>query len=240
MTKLCECGCGQPTNLTSRKNARKGREEGQPARFIKGHRLGWPVPGTPIEVRFWLKVDKSNVEGCWLWKGASNGRGYGVMVKGRQRTYFAHRVAWEITYGEIPAGLSVCHHCDNPSCVRVDHLFLGTQKDNMLDAWAKGHIAPPSLRPGFVNNNSKKTHCYKGHPLAGDNLYTSPNGRRTCRECGRAIKRKYADKKLAERRSKLVPVSALGVVEAGDDVQDALAVSDRPFEMIAELGDCEL
>jgi hypothetical protein len=55
----------------------------------------------------------------------------------RYKHISAHRMAWILTYGEIPDGLLVCHHCDNSLCVRPEHLFLGTQKDNIHDAWKK-------------------------------------------------------------------------------------------------------
>lgn len=85
--------------------------------------------------RFWLNVEKS--AGCWEWIGAKRSTGYGQIVKDH-RNYLAHRVAWELTNGPIPDGMFVCHHCDNRTCVRPDHLFLGTTTDNMRDMVAKG------------------------------------------------------------------------------------------------------
>lgn len=87
------------------------------------------------KVLFWEKVDKSG--NCWIWQGSVNKEGYGgVQVKGM--TWSTHRYSWFIEYGEIPKGLCVLHKCDNPSCVRPDHLFLGTQKDNVIDCYNKG------------------------------------------------------------------------------------------------------
>ena len=92
-----------------------------------------------LEERFWAKVDKSGE--CWLWTDALRPDGYGYLqrVGGRGgRTYLAHRASYEIAYGPIPDGLHVCHHCDNPPCVRPDHLFLGTDLDNIRDMIRKG------------------------------------------------------------------------------------------------------
>lgn len=61
----------------------------------------------------------------------------------KKTTVQAHRFVYELTFGEIPDGLNVCHRCDNPPCVRPDHLFAGTQRDNMIDKWKKGRGYSP-------------------------------------------------------------------------------------------------
>ena len=93
--------------------------------------------------RFWEKVNKTE-GGCWLWTGAISRNGYGNMgckIDEKQRSVQAHRLSWFLHLGEIPTGLCVCHHCDTPSCVNPDHLFLGTMKDNMQDAQRKGRMS---------------------------------------------------------------------------------------------------
>lgn len=76
---------------------------------------------------------------CWLWKMATNRKGYGFFWDPRyKKLVYAHRASYEIFVDEIPEGLSVLHHCDNPPCVRPDHLFLGTAQDNSDDMVAKG------------------------------------------------------------------------------------------------------
>jgi hypothetical protein len=105
--------------------------------FLSEHSFG-DMRAT-VEQRFWSKVSKSNQ--CWLWTANALPAGYGkftLRVDGRQRTLLAHRFSWLLTRGEIPEGQQVLHKCDNPSCVRPDHLFLGTQQDNVDDMIKKG------------------------------------------------------------------------------------------------------
>lgn len=90
----------------------------------------------PLEERFREKVAEANEAGCTLWI-AGKDDGYGRFRMG-DHTVLAHRLAWEMQNGPIPEGMCVCHRCDVPSCVNVDHLFLGTHDDNMADRHAKG------------------------------------------------------------------------------------------------------
>ena len=95
----------------------------------------------PVSVRFGRFVGKTTETGCVLWNGLITLSGYGyiaVRERGRARKILAHRVAWEAAHGAIHDGLYVCHHCDNKRCVNVEHLFLGTQGDNLADMVQKG------------------------------------------------------------------------------------------------------
>lgn len=93
--------------------------------------------------RFWRKVKKG--EGCWLWIGGKTSGGYGeIQINGKK--CYAHRVSWQLFNREIPRGLYVLHHCDNPPCVNPNHLFIGTQSINILDANNKGRAKPPIMK----------------------------------------------------------------------------------------------
>lgn len=111
-------------------------------------------------------------DGCWEWAAGRSGSGYGGFAV-HQRVEGAHRVAWELWNGPVPDGLQVCHRCDNPTCVRPDHLFLGTIQDNQRDKVAKGR--------GLANRDE----CPHGHPFDNAHSYVRPSGGKKCRTCDR-------------------------------------------------------
>ena len=100
----------------------------------------------PAVERFWARVNKT--DDCWLWTGAQI-KGYGDLRINTTARQLAHRFSWELHSGHIPQGLHVLHRCDNPPCVRPDHLFLGTNNDNVMDMVVKGR-AGKKLSPEIV------------------------------------------------------------------------------------------
>lgn len=116
-------------------------------------------PVTLLEERFWAGVKKT--ETCWLWIKANNGGDgrthiYGVMGRGRRGEGLirTHRYSWELHNGPIPEGLCVLHRCDEPLCIRPDHLFLGTLKDNTQDMVTKGRAS--GGRPFWTEASRRK------------------------------------------------------------------------------------
>lgn len=93
---------------------------------------------------FWQRVDKTSGHGpggeCWVWMGKKFKQGYGYLRYGG-RSCKAHRLAWELTNGPIPAGMSILHACDNRPCVNPSHMSIGTQTENNADCFAKGRFA---------------------------------------------------------------------------------------------------
>jgi hypothetical protein len=102
------------------------------------------------EMLFWSQVEISE-SGCWNWKGGRISNRYGTFSLGGKGGLLAHRVSWLFTFGIIPSGLKCLHECDNGFCVRPDHLFIGTQTDNMQDMLSKG-------RDNYANGST--------HPMA--------------------------------------------------------------------------
>jgi hypothetical protein len=109
---------------------------------------------TPHHIeRFWSKV--SVTEGCWRWLASRSPGGYGKFYINKLQ-FYAHRVSYELAFGPIPPRLLVCHRCDVPYCVNPEHLFLGTQSDNMQDAQRKGRNRG-TFPKGSIPPNQKLT-----------------------------------------------------------------------------------
>lgn len=111
--------------------------------------------------------------GCWIWLGSTNAKGY-AHLKYETRQQRANRFSWSAYNGEIPPGLHVLHSCDNRLCVNPEHLFLGTNQDNVDDKMRKGRAGQ--------NQNAFKTHCPRGHEYTEGNTYWQGKNR-SCRTC---------------------------------------------------------
>jgi hypothetical protein len=114
---------------------------------------------TPLAERLERRSRRNPATGCLEWTGGVNGNGYGSLGVGGRKTKLAHRLAFELVHGPMSRNQFVCHRCDNPRCIEVAHLFLGSQLDNMRDMVAKGrHRAVrlcgeqnPGLKVGSVS-----------------------------------------------------------------------------------------
>ncbi|MEU2236139.1 HNH endonuclease signature motif containing protein [Streptomyces vietnamensis] len=121
-----------------------------------------------------------------MWTGGRGDHGYGSLKDDDRRAISTHRFSWQLHHGAIPADMEVCHTCDNPPCVRPDHLFLGTHTDNMQDMLKKGRL---------VSAWGRRTACSAGHAYDEANTRVDRNGHRRCRACSRE-----GDKRRRERK----------------------------------------
>ena len=100
------------------------------------------------------KAERVTESGCWIWTGTVTSRGYGQLISHNKKVY-AHRASFQAFVGDIPDGMVVCHACDNVHCVNPDHLFLGTQKDNLQDMKHKGRSTRGEKNTQAVLTESK-------------------------------------------------------------------------------------
>lgn len=133
------------TNESAQRAEGPGQERQKPAL----HRSQEPLPKHGGEMRigkptkaFMLRHMKKTANGCWEWTRSKDRKGYGQVGVNYKHIY-AHRLAYMLWIGEIPEGMCVCHHCDNPPCFNPNHLFIGTRKDNARDAAQKGRTFIP-------------------------------------------------------------------------------------------------
>ena len=138
--------------------------------------------------RFWSYVDKAGVESCWPWLMRLS-HGYGRFTIRHGLTIQAHRVAYELTVGRIPAGLVIDHLCRNPCCVNPSHLEPVTSLENV-----RRGIAPSAER-------GRQTHCRQGHPFDTEGTKIRKQGWRVCRACHREKSRGTTARRRAKRRS---------------------------------------
>lgn len=145
-----------------------------------------------IKMRVWSKT-KPGKEGCVEWTGAKSKFGHGrIKINGKLAS--PHRLVWEWFNGDIPEGQYILHKCDNPGCLNPDHLFIGTQRDNVMDAINKGRHHTPAIEakkgpPGTLWCSGCQNFISKD--LFGDNPTASNNKKRIKRWYCKSCKRKY-------------------------------------------------
>lgn len=153
-----------------------------------------------LSLRYFMSVfmRKTKPQGeCLIWTGKLSKNKYPKMIVDRKEVY-GHRTMMKVLGVNIKGKL-VCHTCDNPSCLNPEHLFIGSQEDNMFDCYLKGRIR---------NQNSNKKYCIRGHRLSGNNIFRTtrpgkygPRFGRMCKKC-LDIRRKKYSKLNKQNRSK--------------------------------------
>lgn len=142
---------------------------------------GIDVAKPTLERRLWPRIDRQ-ADGCWLWIGGRDSQGYGEIWTGEAMRR-VHQIVYELLVGLVPAGLQLDHLCRVRHCCRPDHLEPVTRRENI----ARGK--------GFTAINGRKVACHAGHPFEGANLYITPDGKRSCRECRRQRMRRWRARK---------------------------------------------
>ena len=137
-TKRCpKCGIEKPRDAFGKANRRDGLQTYcKECHRVMLRRGAVTTRAIPVADRFWRHVEKT--DGCWIWTASKDANGYGRINGGQGHPVLATHVSWELANGPIPEGMGILHRCDNPPCVRPDHLFLGDQAINMQDCAEKG------------------------------------------------------------------------------------------------------
>ena len=134
-----------------------------------------------LPTTFWQRV-RVLQNGCWSWRGRRTILGYGVFYLPVRHNVYAHRIAYRMLVGPIPVGLEIDHLCRLTSCVNPSHLEAVTHGENLRRAGVYGLW------------QRRRTHCPQGHPYSAGNLYSQPDGRRTCRICNKAKAERYRER----------------------------------------------
>lgn len=170
---ICACGCGERVKWD------KWHNNGRWNKFINGHgrrgakntevsKKAVSIANTKFDSLKEHLLDKTEIKTdneCWLYIGTQDKDGYG-QLKHKGKQFRTHRIAYEIYIGPIPDGMFICHHCDNPPCVNPKHLFLGTPKDNLMDASKKGRLFPrpkTKKKMSIAKTGSKNSFYNKKH-----------------------------------------------------------------------------
>lgn len=176
----CQCGCGQLAPIAKKTRAHLGHHKGEPVRFLPGHSKRGHFGA--YKTARWREEDRGLETPCWVWQLAQTGAGYGCeWDRERGRMVGAHILAYERENGPVPEGLELDHLCRVRLCVNPAHLQAITHAENVR----RGDYRTNS-------SNARKTHCPKGHPYSGVNLYIEPgSGTRRCRTCRREARRSH-------------------------------------------------
>jgi hypothetical protein len=133
--------------------------------------------GTSLLDKLLFRIKINEVTQCWEWQGGTNNIGYG-MIRDDKKMRTAHRVSYEEHNDiKIPAGMCVCHQCDNPLCINPAHLFLGTRKQNTHDMIKKGrHNFWGNVMGGMLGKKQPKTECPHCNREIANNVFTRYHG----------------------------------------------------------------
>lgn len=143
--------------------------------------------------RFWEKVEQRGPDECWPWTASRYRFGYGALrVDGR--TLKSHRLAYKLTKGPIPPGLSVLHSCDNAPCCNPNHLRVGTKLDNARDMVLRDRCSKLRIF------GRTKSFCVRGHPFNDANTRVGNDGIRYCRPCARIRTAEYRQRQREAQR----------------------------------------